>query len=211
MVDSSNLSSIPFCSDILQRYTFDNQRLYRKGCASRLPAVDIQQLQWYGGGTLGQHIIVESAPVDPFKRGSKITRTPGNSPLMGRPYRAKSSRPHYNKKVRLLLLWKNCILVGISRQRGNINKLVSLMSLPPRSINKSRRKLLSAISRLHTRAKEQIFNSKKTDLAFTLTQAAAEAREKQNNRKTPPLEWSRPAKKEKRLALPAVVINEKRR
>ena len=36
---------------------------------------------------------IESAAVDPFKRGSKIARTPEKATLMGRPARARSSPP----------------------------------------------------------------------------------------------------------------------
>lgn len=97
---------------------------------------------------------LEYPEMDPFKKASRLARSPVKVLSVDRPARAKSSPPALQENTPSLM--------GGLRERDHmtelgemIQKLAVMMHPPQRTINNPIRELLSAIAKLHACAKEE--------------------------------------------------------
>ncbi|XP_054089783.1 uncharacterized protein LOC128922628 [Zeugodacus cucurbitae] len=132
-----------------------------------------------------------AAEVDPFKRVSKLGRSPVKSLSIDKPIRARSSPP---------VLCDTTPQTKSGQPNGDcmselgeaIKKLVDTMRPPQRSINNNMRDLLSLIVKLHSGAQEEQLVNKDMRRNILVIPATAETtpkrphEEKQVKRNTPP-------------------------
>ncbi|XP_050324487.1 uncharacterized protein DDB_G0283697-like [Bactrocera neohumeralis] len=129
--------------------------------------------------------------VDPFKRVSRIARSPNQTPTISKPVRARSSPP---------MLEDSTPQAKVAQHPGDyfselgsaIKRLTEAMHPPQRSINNNMRDILSSIAKLYSKALEEhtkiIEVRRKVQLRTTNTETTPKRpREKnQPKRKTPP-------------------------
>lgn len=132
-----------------------------------------------------------STEIDPFRRAPKLVRSPEKTPLE-KHVRARSSPPALQKENLTQPEKKESERDHMSKLGENIKKLISMMSLPQRSINNPMRDVLSAIAKLHSSAEKDYNKLKSTSLNNQPLLNTVEATpkrlrdEKQGSRKTPP-------------------------
>lgn len=97
---------------------------------------------------------VEHPEMDPFKKASRLARSPVKVLSVDRPVRAKSSPPALQENTPSLMgrLGKRDHMTELGEM---IQKLAVMMHPPQRSINNPMRELLSSIAKLHACAKEE--------------------------------------------------------